>query len=61
MLRGVYAVDVMKDRRRAVSSLAALLPPPLLCLSLPSKCAEGAVDAEAVCGLTTLTTLLGAG
>jgi hypothetical protein len=28
--------------------------PSLRSLSLPSSCAEGAVDAEAVCGLTTL-------
>jgi hypothetical protein len=31
--------------------------PSLRWLKLPSSCAERAVDAEAVCGLTTLTTL----
>jgi hypothetical protein len=31
--------------------------PSLRSLSLPARCAERAVDAEAVCGLTTLTTL----
>jgi hypothetical protein len=38
MLRGVYAVDVMKDRRRAVSSLAALPPPPPLPLAAIEVC-----------------------
>ena len=31
--------------------------PSLRSLSLPAICAESAVDAEALCGLTTLTTL----
>jgi hypothetical protein len=44
-----------EDASGVLAELASM--PSLRSLSLPSSCAERAVDAEAVCGLTTLTTL----
>jgi hypothetical protein len=53
--QSVTEVD-LTDCFGASAVLAELGSVPSLC-SLPSSCAERAVDAEAVCGLTTLTTL----
>jgi hypothetical protein len=52
-------VDLTRCEEEDVSSVLAELEsmPSLRSLTLPASCAERAVDAEAVCGLTTLTTL----
>jgi hypothetical protein len=44
------------DASGVLAELASM--PSLRSLSLPASCAERAVDAEAVCAITTLTTLL---
>jgi hypothetical protein len=58
--QSVTEVDLWRcEEEEDVSSVLAELAsmPSLRSLVLPSSCAERAVDAEAVCGLTTLTTL----
>jgi hypothetical protein len=55
----VLEVDLMWCEKEDVSGVLAELRsmPSLRTLTLPEGCAARAVDAEAVCGLTTLTTL----
>jgi hypothetical protein len=54
----VTVLDLLHCAESASAALAELRSMPSLCdLWLPSSCAERAVDAEAVYGLTTLTTL----
>jgi hypothetical protein len=54
----VTVVDLLDCGESASAVLAELRSmPSLRTLWLPASCAERAVDAEAVCGLTTLTTL----
>jgi hypothetical protein len=55
----VKEVDLTGCEDEDVSGVLAELGsmPSLRSLLLPASCAERAVDAEAVCGLTTLTTL----
>jgi hypothetical protein len=57
--QSVTEVDLTRCEEEDVSSVLAELEsmPSLRSLTLPASCAERAVDAEAVCGLTTLTTL----
>jgi hypothetical protein len=57
--QSVTEVDLTGCEEEDVSSVLAELEsmPSLRSLTLPASCAERAVDAEAVCGLTTLTTL----
>jgi hypothetical protein len=45
----------VKDASAVLAELGSM--PSLRSLSLPASCAERAVDAEAVCGITTLTSL----
>jgi hypothetical protein len=52
----VYLEDcAMKDASAVLAELGSMRS--LRSLSLPASCAERAVDAEAVCGITTLTSL----
>ena len=57
--QSVTEVDLWYCEEEDVSGVLAELRsmPSLRWLKLPASCAERAVDAEAVCGLTTLTTL----
>jgi F-box/leucine-rich repeat protein 14 len=57
--QSVMEVDLTYCEAEAASGVLAELRslPSLRNLKLPARCAESAVDAEAVCGLTTLTTL----
>jgi hypothetical protein len=56
--QSVTAVDLTGCEHGVCGPLAELRSMPSLCsLTLPASCAERAVDAEAVYGLTTLTTL----
>jgi hypothetical protein len=57
--QSVTEVDLLDCEEADVSAVLAELEsmPCLRSLALPASCAERAVDAEAVCGLTTLTTL----
>jgi hypothetical protein len=57
--QSVTEVDLTRCEEEDVSSVLAELGsmPSLRSLTLPASCAERAVDAEAVYGLTTLTTL----
>jgi hypothetical protein len=51
----VYLLDCGESASGVLAELQRM--PSLRTLVLPASCAERAVDAEAVCGLTTLTTL----
>jgi hypothetical protein len=55
--QGVVEVDLTgcEDASGVLAELESM--PSFRSLKLPASCAESAVDAEAVCGLTTLTTL----
>jgi hypothetical protein len=56
--QSVTVVDLLYCENGVCGPLAELAElPSLRSLTLPASCAESAVDAEAVCGLTTLTTL----
>jgi F-box/leucine-rich repeat protein 14 len=57
--QSVVEVDLSECEEEDASGVLAELRslPSLRSLKLPASCAERAVDAEAVCGLTTLTTL----
>jgi hypothetical protein len=57
--QSVVEVNLTRCEEEDVSGVLAELQsmPSLRSLSLPAICAKRAVDAEAVCGLTTLTTL----
>jgi hypothetical protein len=56
--QSVVVVDLTSCERGVCGPLAELRSmPSLRSLTLPASCAERAVDAEAVYGLTTLTTL----
>ena len=56
--QSVTEVDLTGCENGVCGPLAELASmPSLRSLTLPASCAESAVDAEAVCGLTTLTTL----